>query len=75
MPYDPFAGEAARSLLANPAPDSPALNPAELLQSVQVHAGLRCEDCGSTDVEDNQRRGPELTYRCVGCGHQWSPNL
>lgn len=39
----------------------------------EVMRGDRCPECGGTKCEDNGARGYDLTFLCVGCGHQWMP--
>ena len=46
-----------------------------LLKHSAVDHGLLCEECDCVQVENNGRGGPDLTYRCTECGHQWSPNI
>lgn len=45
-----------------------------LKQSREAH-GLQCEECGAANVSDNGCSGPDLTFLCEDCGHQWSPNV
>ena len=46
-----------------------------LLGQSAIANGLQCEDCGSARIESNGQRGVELTFLCLDCGHQWSPNI